>query len=67
MYKITLSYDNNAPHWQGDYYDEMEAWKAFFSFTDWGFANEFSTVNIYTPELKCYTKNLYRSGMVATK
>ena len=67
MYKITLSYDNNAPHWQHDYYDEMEAWKAFFSFTDWGMANEYSTVNIYTPALKCYTKVFYRSGMVVTK
>jgi hypothetical protein len=45
----------------------MEAWSAFFKVTDWGFADEFSTVNIYTPELKCYTKNFYRSGMVVAK
>jgi hypothetical protein len=57
MYKITVAYDNNAPHWQRDYSDEMKAWQAFFQFTDWGTANEYSTVNIYTPELVCYTKD----------
>jgi len=67
MYKITVSYDNNAPHWQKDYSDELFAWKDFFSFTDWGDAHEFSTVNLYTPELKCYTKNFYRTGLVVTK
>ena len=67
MYKITLSYDGNAPHWQQDYASEFDAWKDFFAFTDWGFANEFSTVNIYTPTGKCYTKVFYRSGMVAVK
>jgi hypothetical protein len=68
MYKITVAYDNNAPHWQKDYPDEMKAWQAFFQFTDWGTANEYSTVNIYTPELVCYTKVFYREGRkVVTK
>jgi hypothetical protein len=62
-----MSYDGNAPMWQQDYHDEMEAWQAFFSFTDWGMANEYATLNIYTPELKCYTKNFYRTGLVVTK
>jgi len=46
MYKITLSYDGNAPHWQQDYASEFDAWKDFFAFVDWGFANEYSTVNL---------------------
>jgi len=68
MYKVTCQYDfEESPHWSANYADEFEAWKSFFSFTDWGMANEYSTVNIYTPELKCYTKVFYRSGMVVTK
>lgn len=67
MYKITMAYDGNAPMWQQDYYDEFEAWQSFFSFTDWGMASEYATLNIYTPELKCYTKNFYRTGLVVTK
>jgi hypothetical protein len=68
MYKVTCQYDfEESPHWSANYKDEFEAWKSFFSFTDWGMANEYSTVNIYTPALKCYTKVFYRSGMVVTK
>ena len=68
MYKVTCQYDfEESPHWSANYEDELEAWKSFFSFTDWGMANEYSTVNIYTPALKCYTKVFYRNGMVVTK
>jgi len=68
MYKITVAYDSSAPHINFEYEDEMKAWKDFFSFTDWGFANEYSTVNIYTPTSKCYTKIFYREGRkVVTK
>jgi hypothetical protein len=68
MYKITLAYDSNAPHWSQEYADEMSAWKDFFAFTDWGFADEYSTVNIFTPSAKCYTKIFYREGRkVVTK
>ena len=68
MYKITVAYDSNAPHLNFEYEDEMKAWKDFFAFTDWGFANEYSTVIIYTPTAKCYTKIFYREGRkVVTK
>ena len=60
MYKITLSYDGNAPHWQKDFANEMEAWQEFFQFIDWGFADEYATVNIYNSEMKCFTKIFYR-------
>ena len=68
MYKITLSYDGNAPHWQNDYANEFDAWKDFFAFTDWGFANEYSTVNLMTPTGKMHTRVFYREGRkVVTK
>lgn len=67
-YKVTCQYDfEESPHWTGKYEDEFEAWKNFFSFTDWGMANEYSTVNIYTPSAKCYTKIFYRDGRVVTR
>jgi hypothetical protein len=62
MHKVTLSYDGNAPHWTKEYENEMEAWKDFFDFVDWGFADEYSTVNIFTPASKCFTKIFYREG-----
>jgi hypothetical protein len=68
MYKITVANDSEPIHFVNTYSDEMLAWKDFFAFTDWGFANEYSTVNIYTPEGKCYTKLFYREGRkVVTK
>ena len=62
MYKITIAYDEKPIHWTKEYSDELQAHKAFAGFTDWGFANEYSTVNLYTPSLKCYTKVFYREG-----
>ncbi len=62
MYKITLAYDENAPHWQNTYSDELEAHTEFSKFIDWGFADEYATVNLFTPSGKCYTKIFYREG-----
>jgi hypothetical protein len=63
MYKITVTYDEaKAPNHTFTYADELEAFKNYLAFVDWGFANEYSTVNLYTPSLKCYTKIFYREG-----
>lgn len=62
MYKITVAYDGNAPHWQKDYENEYDAWREFFNFIDWGFAMEYATVNLYNPQLKCFTKVFHREG-----
>jgi len=62
MYKLTMSYDSNAPHWNKEFTDELEAHEAFASFLDWGFADEYATVNLFTPSGKCYTKIFYREG-----
>jgi len=68
MYKLTCAYDSNAPHWSAEYENEFGAWENFFLFTDWGFADEYSTVNISTPTGKMYTRTFYRAGRrVVTK
>lgn len=67
MYKITSANDGQAPSWGNGFDSEYEAWKCFFSFTDWGFANEYRTVNLSTPTNKMYTKIFYRNGEVVVK
>jgi hypothetical protein len=63
MYKITVTYDENtSPYGEWHYADELQAHKDFAKFVDWGFADEYSTVNLYTPSGKCYTKIFYREG-----
>ena len=67
-YLVTCQYDYmEKPHWEQRYESEFGAWESFFRFTDWGMANEYSTVNIYTPTGKCYTKVFYRDGRVQVK
>jgi hypothetical protein len=62
MYKITCAYDEQPAHFTQQISDELEAHKTFAKFVDWGFAQEYSTVNLYTPSGKCYTKIFYREG-----
>ncbi|NDA95699.1 MAG: hypothetical protein EBY03_06150 [Actinobacteria bacterium] len=62
MYKITVSYDEQPAHFTQQIADELEAHKSFASYTDWGFAMDYSTVNLFTPSGKCYTKIFYREG-----
>ena len=69
MYKITCTYDGEAtPKWIGQYSDALEAFEEFAKFKDWGFANEYSTVNLEMPTGKMYTRIFYREGRkVVTK
>lgn len=68
MYQITVAYDSKPIHWNKNYDDALQAFEGFLSFTDWGFANEYSTVNLMTPTGKMYTKVFYREGRkVVTK
>jgi hypothetical protein len=63
MYKLTVTYDSSpVPKGIYSYSDELEAFKNFLAFTDWGMANEYSTVNLSTPTGKMYTKIFYREG-----
>ena len=62
-YKLTVAYDDEQTIiWDAEIIDEKNAWTQFFSIKDWGFADEYSTVNLYTPSGKCYTKIFYREG-----
>lgn len=68
MYQITIAYDSQPIHWNKNYVDALEAFTDFLAFTDWGFADEYSTVNISTPTGKMYTRIFYREGReVVTK
>ena len=62
MYKITVANDENAIHWSKEYSDELNAHEEFAKYIDWGFADEYATVNLFTPSSKCYTKIFYREG-----
>ena len=62
MYKITVANDSEPLHFVKEYSDELEAQTEFAKYVDWGFADEYSTVNLYTPSGKCYTKLFYREG-----
>lgn len=67
MYQITVAYDGLPIHFNKNYTDALEAFTAFLSFVDWGWANEYSTVNLMTNTGKMYTKTFYRGGKVVTK
>jgi hypothetical protein len=67
LYAITVSYDGNAPHWTGRYSDALTAVNEYNKHIDWGFADEYSTVNLSEPNGKMHTKNFYRNGKVTTK
>lgn len=67
MYQISVAYDGKAIHFNKNYKDALEAFTAFLSFKDWGFAHEYSTVNLMTNTGKMYTKIFYRDGKVVTK
>lgn len=68
MYQISVSYDSKPIHFNKNYVDALEAFTEFNKFTDWGWANEYSTVNLQMPTGKMYTRIFYREGRkVVTK
>jgi hypothetical protein len=68
LYAVTVSYDSKPVHWTGRYSDALTAVNSFNSFEDWGFADEYSTVNLSEPTGKLHTKVFYREGRkVVTK
>ena len=67
MYKITVANDSNPIHWTREYADELNAHEEFAKFVDWGFADEYATINLYTPSGKCYTTIFYRENRKVVK
>jgi hypothetical protein len=61
-YAITVAYDGNAPHWTGRYSDALTAVNEFNKYVDWGFADEYATVNLSEPSGKMHTNVFYREG-----
>ena len=62
MYQISVSYDSKPIHFNQNYPDALEAFTAFLSFVDWGWANEYATVNLQMPTGKMYSRIFYREG-----
>jgi len=62
LYAVTVSYDSKPVHWTGRYSDALSAVNTFNSFVDWGFADEYATVNLSEPSGKMHTKLFYRKG-----
>ena len=60
MYKITCAYDNQPPHFTLQLDNAVDAVNSYNSFVDWGFAMEYSTVNLLEPSGKLHTKIFYR-------
>ena len=52
-YKITVAYDEQPAHATFTYADELQAHTEFAKYIDWGFADEYATVNLFTPSGKC--------------
>jgi hypothetical protein len=67
MYKITVAYDENSAHYSKEYSDELNAHEEFAKYIDWGFADEYATINLFTPSGKCYTKIFHRNGKVVKR
>jgi hypothetical protein len=67
MYRVTCAYDGFTPHFAVEFDNALDAVNSYRSFIDWGFANEYSTVNLSEPSGKMHTKTLYRTGMVSVK
>lgn len=63
LYSVTCTYDNDTkPKWVGRYSDALSAVNEFNKYVDWGFANEYATVNLSEPSGKMHTRIFYREG-----
>ena len=68
LYAVTCAYDGDrAPHWVGRYDNALDAVNTYNKFVDYGFAMEYSTVNLSEPNGKMHTKIFYANGNVGGK
>ena len=68
LYSVTCTYDGDrSPHWTGRYDNALDAVNTYNKFVDYGFANEYSTVNLSEPSGKMHTKIFYTNGNVGGK
>jgi len=67
-YAVTATNDgNNGTTWAGRYDNALEAVNVFNTFIDYGFADEYRTINLSEPNGKMHTKIFYRNGNVGGK
>jgi hypothetical protein len=65
MYKITVTLDERTrPDFTFEYSDAKQAFHEFSLFKDWGFSENYQTVNLSMPTGKMYTKVLHRDGRI---
>ena len=68
LYAVTSTNDSaTSPNWVGRYDNALDAVSVYLSMVDYGFAQEYRTVNLSEPNGKMHTKILYRSGIVGGK
>jgi hypothetical protein len=68
LYAVTSTNDNEAkPSWVGRYDNALDAVSVYLSMVDYGFAQEYRTVNLSEPSGKMHTKVFYRNGNVGGK
>lgn len=68
LYAVTSTNDNNTkPNWVGRYDNALDAVSVYLSMVDYGFAEEYRTVNLSEPSGKMHTKVFYRNGNVGGK
>jgi hypothetical protein len=67
-YSVTSTNDNDFnAKWIGRYDNALEAVNVYNSMVDYGFAQEYRTVNLSEPNGKMHTKIFYRNGNVGGK
>ena len=67
-YAVTSVYDSNPERsWTGRYDNALEAVNVYNSMVDYGFAQEYRTINLSEPNGKMHTKIFYSNGNVGGK
>lgn len=68
LYSVTSTNDNDTTaKWIGRYDNALDAVNVYNSMVDYGFANEYRTINLSEPSGKMHTKIFYRDGKVGGK
>lgn len=68
MYSVTITNDNErTPSWIGRYENALDAVNVYNACVDYGFAQEYRTINLSEPNGKMHTKIFYRNGNVGGK
>lgn len=68
LYAVTITNDSEEkPSWIGRYDNALAAVDVYNACVDYGFAQEYRTINLSEPSGKMHTKIFYRNGNVGGK